>query len=142
MPYNILGIHPGHNGSAALVSDGKLVYYLEEERLTRVKRDGNPFKTMVDIFSNYKIDELVIGGINEPKEHNLLPWTWENTYEALARKYNSKFKITFLNHEHHLLHAAGAFYNSGFTEAIILIVDGSGSLRYHNYNESLYSWGS
>ena len=28
MSYNILGIHPGHNGSAALVSDGKLVYYL------------------------------------------------------------------------------------------------------------------
>ena len=138
MPYNILGIHPGHNGAAALVSDGELVYYLEEERLTRVKRDGNPFKTMVDIFSNYKIDELVIGGINEPKEHNLLPWNWENPYEALVRKYNPNVKTTFLNHEHHLLHAAGAFYNSGFTEAIILIVDGAGSLRYHNYDEEIY----
>jgi predicted NodU family carbamoyl transferase len=37
MAYNILGIHPGHNGSAALVSDGKLVYYLEEERLSSLK---------------------------------------------------------------------------------------------------------
>ena len=42
MAYNVLGIHPGHNSSAALVSDGELVYYLEEERLSRSKRDGSP----------------------------------------------------------------------------------------------------
>ena len=42
MAYNILGINPNHNGSAAVISDGKLVYYLEEERLTKEKRDGNP----------------------------------------------------------------------------------------------------
>jgi carbamoyltransferase len=62
MAYNVLGIHPGHNGAAALVSDGELVYYLEEERLSRSKRDGNPFRAMIDICSKYKIDELVIGG--------------------------------------------------------------------------------
>ena len=35
MSYNILGINPGHNGSACLVADGELVYYGEEERLSR-----------------------------------------------------------------------------------------------------------
>jgi carbamoyltransferase len=49
MSYNILGINPGHNGSACLVSDGELKYYLEEERLSRMKYDGNPFKSMIDI---------------------------------------------------------------------------------------------
>ena len=58
MAYNVLGINPGHNGAAALISDGELVYYLEEERLSRKKRDGNPFRAMVDICSKYKIDEL------------------------------------------------------------------------------------
>lgn len=62
MSHNILGISIGHNGAAALVSNGKLVYYLEEERLSRMKRDGNPFRVMVDICSKYKIDKLVIGG--------------------------------------------------------------------------------
>jgi carbamoyltransferase len=37
MAYNILGVNPGHNGSVALVSDGEVVYYLEEERLSRQK---------------------------------------------------------------------------------------------------------
>ena len=37
MTYNILGINPGHNGSAALTVDGELVYYIEEERLSRLK---------------------------------------------------------------------------------------------------------
>jgi len=43
MGYNILGINPNHNGSTALISDGKLVYYTEEERLSRIKYDGDPF---------------------------------------------------------------------------------------------------
>tara|TARA_R110000803_G_scaffold5934_1_gene19454 strand:+ start:2432 stop:4117 length:1686 start_codon:yes stop_codon:yes gene_type:complete len=127
MTYNILGIHPGHNGSAALVSDGKLVYYLEEERLSRMKRDGNPFRAMVDICSKYKVNELVIGGTNDPSEWIGLPWTNESPYVALIRKYNPNVKITWLNHEHHLLHATCAFYNSGFNKANILIIDGAGS---------------
>ena len=135
MAYNILGIHPGHNGSAALVSDGKLVYYLEEERLSQMKRDGNPFRVMVDICSQYKVDELVIGGTNDRSEWNGLPWTNESPYVALVRKYNPNVKVTWLNHEHHLLHASCAFYNSGFNKATILVIDGAGSLQTHNLNE-------
>lgn len=136
MAYNVLGIHPGHNGSAALVSDGELVYYLEEERLSRMKRDGNPFRAMVDICSKYKVDELVIGGTNDRSEFNGLPWTNESPYVALVRKYNPNIKITWLNHEHHLLHASCAFYNSGFSKAAILIIDGAGSLQTQNVNET------
>ena len=62
MTYNILGINPGHNGSAALTIDGELVYYVEEERLSRVKYDGNPFRAMLDIMSKWKVDEIIIGG--------------------------------------------------------------------------------
>jgi predicted NodU family carbamoyl transferase len=47
--YNILSINPGHNGSIALVTDGKLQYYCEEERLSRLKYDGNPFRGMISI---------------------------------------------------------------------------------------------
>mgnify|MGYP003636344342 FL=1 len=135
MAYNVLGIHPGHNGAAALVSDGELVYYLEEERLSRMKRDGNPFRAMIDICSQYKVDELVIGGTNDSKEWNGLPWTNESPYVALIRKYNPNVKVTWLNHEHHLLHASCAFYNSGFNKAAILVIDGAGSLQTHNINE-------
>ena len=135
MAYNILGIHPGHNSSAALVSDGKLVYYLEEERLSRFKRDGNPFRAMIDICSKYKIDELVIGGTNDPNESNILPYNLENPYTALIKKYNPNIKTTWLNHKHHLLHASCAFYNSGFDKAGILIIDGAGTCIDQKYEE-------
>ena len=127
MAYNILGISVGHNGSASLVSDGKLVYYLEEERLSRMKRDGNPFRAMIDICSKYKIDELIIGGTNDQSEHNTMPWTGESPYIALIRKYNPNLKVIWANTLHHKLHASCAFYNSGFDKASILIIDGAGS---------------
>lgn len=132
MAYNILGIHPGHNGSAALVSDGKLVYYLEEERLSRFKRDGNPFRTMIDICSKYKIDELIIGGTNDLLESHSLPYTLETSYIALVRKYYPKVKITKANNLHHMLHASCAFYNSGFDKASVLVIDGAGSKTESN----------
>ena len=55
---NVLAINPGHNGSAALVVDGKLEVYIEEERMSRMKQDGNPFKSMIWIMQNYRIDGL------------------------------------------------------------------------------------
>lgn len=125
MAYNILGVNPGHNGSVALLSDGKLIYYVEEERLSRLKYDGNPFKSINDILMKWHVDEIVIAGTtdNLPK----LPWTGENPYYALVRKYNKNVKLTLLGQEHHLTHACVSFYNSGFDKALCIVVDGAGS---------------
>ena len=133
MDYNVLAINPGHNGSAALISNGEVVYYLEEERLTRQKYDGNPFRAMNDIISKYHIDEVIIGGTTSdlPK----LPWTGGDPYSELVRKYYPNVKITNLGDEHHLGHAATAFYNSGFNKAIAIVVDGAGSLKQENLDE-------
>ena len=125
--YNIMAINPGHNGSVALVSDGKIIYYCEEERLSRLKYDGNPFRGMIKILEEYAIDELIIGGTSP--ELSKLPWTGEDAYTALVRKYNPQIKVTIMGHQHHLGHAAGAFYNSGVETAVAVIVDGAGSIH-------------
>jgi len=125
--HNILAINPGHNGSAALVSDGKLVYYVEEERLSRMKYDGNPFKAMIRILQEYKVDELIIGGTSN--DLPVLPWTMEDPYSALVRKYNPAVTVTNLGSQHHLGHVAGAFYNSGFETAVAIVADGAGSVH-------------
>ncbi len=127
MPYHILAINPGHNGSACLVIDGQVVYYAEEERLSRMKYDGNPFRAMLQCLQTYPVDELVLGGTSS--EFSKLPWTMEDAYTALVRKFNPSVKVTNLGHQHHLGHAAGAFYNSGYTEALAIIVDGAGSFH-------------
>lgn len=127
MTYTTLAINPGHNGSAALVVDGELVFYVEEERLSRMKYDGNPFRAMLQVIPNFQIDELIIGGTSP--DLSPLPWTMEDAYTALVRKFHPNVKVTRMGQLHHLGHAASAFYNSGFETAVAVIVDGAGS--YH-----------
>jgi predicted NodU family carbamoyl transferase len=38
---SFIGVHDGHNASVALVRDGKIELALQEERLTRVKNQGD-----------------------------------------------------------------------------------------------------
>ena len=123
MSYNILGITPGHNGSVALISDGELVFYLEEDRLSKIKYEGNPLKTMFYVLERYKIDELVISGVSD----NFIamippPKDWENLYTSLVKKYYPNIKTTNLVTHHHLTHATHTFYNSGFKEATVVVI--------------------
>lgn len=123
---NILAINPGHNGSAALVVDGELKFYIEEERLSRSKYDGNPFVGIVEALK-YGVDILVLGGTSE--QFPQLPWTGEDPYSGFLRKFNPNLQIVNVGGAHHVGHAANAFYNSGFEQAAAVIVDGSGSRR-------------
>lgn len=135
--YNIMAINPGHNGSMAFLIDGKVERYVEEERISRAKYDGNPYRAMIQVLEKYHVDELLIGGTGETddyKEHKI-PWTGENSWAALVRKYNPNVQITNIGNEHHLGHAASAFFNSGFEEAICIIADGAGSYHRVPFNK-------
>lgn len=133
MSYNILGINPGHNGSACLVADGELKYYVEEERLSRMKYDGNPFRAMIDIMNRFHVDELVIVGTYP--DHPTLGWTMEDVFTGLVRKFYPNVKTTIFGHEHHLTHVSCAFYNSGFDKAVAVIVDGAGTYKDVKMNQ-------
>ena len=124
---NVLAINPGHNGSAALVVDGKLEIYIEEERMSRMKQDGNPFKSMIWIMQHHRIDALILCGTGSEPEKSPLPWTGEVSYHALVRKFYPHVKVISFGDYHHHAHAAAAFYGSGFDSAAALIVDGCGS---------------
>ena len=125
---NVLAINPGHNGSAALVVDGKLELYIEEERMSRMKQDGNPYKSMIWIIQKYRIDALILCGTGSEPEKSPLPWTGETSYAALVRKFYPNVKVIAFGDYHHHGHAASAFYGSGFDSAAALIVDGCGSV--------------
>ena len=129
---NILAINPGHNGSAALLIDGELKFYIEEERLSRSKYDGNPYMGILEALK-YGVDVLILGGTHP--DFPQLPWTGEDPYSALVRKHNPNVKVINVGHGHHLGHAAGAFYNSGFDDAAAVIVDGSGTRKEVKLNE-------
>jgi len=138
----ILGISRGHNAGACLLKDGKIVFAIEEERLSRQKYDGGPYAAMMKVkeYTN-KLDYIFISH-TQPLEGNSasVEFTGDNVYVGLARKMGliqrknvnlrEHPQVFDLSHQHHKIHAACAFYRSGFDSAVALIVDGAGSCEY------------
>ena len=121
----ILGIQKHHNSSACVFSDSKLIYFNQEERLSRVKKDfGIPVKCLEQIkLITSKIDKVIITG-----------YDYSNTENSLIMSYLKKMGFDIVDPEwyafykdHHLCHAANAYYNSNFSSALIVVWDGRGS---------------
>ena len=132
--YVILSLARGHNGSATLMVDGEIIWYIEEERLSRRKYDGSPLMAMQKAMEFVDhIDELIV--CHTHRHGASLDWTCEDMYQGWLRKISrSKFqpKVTFIDTIHHQMHATTAFINSGFESAACLIVDGAGSFLKTN----------
>jgi carbamoyltransferase len=125
MNYNILGVTLGHNSSACVLSNGEIVYFLEEERFSKYKHDSNPFMVLLDVLNNFKIDEVVLAGINNTNE--IYPYSQETSFSSLIQKYYPKLKITSFSNFHHLCHLSHTFFNSNFKNALGIVIDGGGS---------------
>ncbi len=132
-----------HDSSAALVKDGKLIASAEEERFNRLRHyKGYPYKAVDYCLAEGRlekkdIDVIAIGyDPNEWMRH--FPWNfhWKQLGQHLINNgvfmySNAYFKKEFPNARieyipHHLAHAASAYRCSGFDEANILTLDGSG----------------
>jgi carbamoyltransferase len=125
----IAAVARGHNGSTTLLVDGKVVFYLEEERLSKFKYDGSPLLGLTKVFEYVDhIDHLVV--CHTHRNGPELDWTGEDMYQGLVRKIAKKkfdFQTHFIDTIHHEMHAACGFYNSGFETAACVIADGAGS---------------
>lgn len=145
----IAGITRGHNGGLCLLKDGEIVFNSEEERFSRHKYDGGPFACMVKILEyTDRLDFLAVAhttNLSEPMTPHI-DFTGDNVYTGLARKlglieggnnvdlYNHP-QVKDLAEQHHKLHAAVAFYRSGFENATAVIVDGAGTFLNLTWNE-------
>ena len=132
----IAGIARGHNGGICLLKDGEIVFAIEEERLSRRKYDGGPFASIVKILDyTDKLDYLVIS--HTQSDESRVDFSGDNVYAGLARKLRlieSEDQIIDMHKWHHKMHAACAFYRSGFESATALIVDGAGTFIPMNIN--------
>ena len=125
----IVSIARGHNSSTTLMVDGEIIFYLEEERLTRSKYDGSPLAGLIKVFDYVDhIDHLIV--CHTCGDNPILDWTGECVYDGLIRKL-SRNKFEYQTHNvslmHHELHAACGYFNSGFDTAACVIADGAGS---------------
>lgn len=149
----IAGIARGHNSSICLLKNGEIVFSIEEERLSRNKYDGGPFTAMLKILDyTDRLDYLVIAHTQNLKETaGRVDFTGEDIYTGLARKLNlisrkenpyDHPQVIDLSAIHHKLHAACAFYRSGFDDAVAVIVDGAGTFipLTSNSGETVTGW--
>ena len=122
MSYNILGINTSHNGSVCVLKDGKIDFFLEEERLSRSKYDDYPLEILKFLSKKYKISEISISGINH---------YWPKKGFKLYISYLSVLFPNTLVHNflesHHLCHTLSSFYNSKFKKGLGVVIDGNGS---------------
>jgi len=122
----ILAFNAAHDSSVCSIQDGKIEFFCKEERLTRIKRDKNPFKSL----------ELY-GSLNFGKIDHILyhaPSNDEASTEFFYRNYiRKKFDIEMENYSvlsHHRCHAALAYYNSRFKKALVFVIDRNGSMFF------------
>ena len=147
----IAAIARGHNSGLCLLKDGEMVLSIEEERLSRHKYDGGPLASMVKILDyTDKLDYLVIAHTQPLGDSGRIDFTGDDLYTGLARKLGlidrkadlyKHPQVIDLSRTHHKLHAACAFYRSGFKSAVSLVVDGAGTFIPMNVgNDNEMTW--
>lgn len=120
-----------HDSGATLFINGKHICSIAEERLTRVKREGNfPINAI-----NYCLSE---GNINaEDVEHVYIPTMsnylfykklYDNTVKNIIKKNFPNAKIEFLSH--HIAHAFSSIFTSNFNDGCFVTIDGGGSVLF------------
>jgi carbamoyltransferase len=131
----ILSISAAHDSGACLYEDGKIVYFFKEERLSKRKRDKFPLLSVNKILElvDGNIDIVVFCPVISGEDFTL------NTFLSILNKNGhdtNNIEIINLENDHHLQHASLAFYNSGFDEANVLVVDRNGSMFFEGCRES------
>lgn len=141
-----------HDSAAVLLKDGVVVAAAQEERFTRVKHDSSlPVRSVrwlcqhagirisdVDYFCFYekplkKFERILATSVATfPKSIGAFPTqmhSWLSDKLWIRTRIAQTFSIRpdkILFGEHHLSHAASAFFVSPFREATVLVVDGVG----------------
>lgn len=156
---NILGIHIGHDSSAALLRNGRLIADVAEERFVRVKHySGVPYLaleyclkaggiTMGDIDIVAVSSKDAIPQLNflfdiegNRAEKRTIKGQAADVYRKYfggmhkkpplyVKKYPLPLKTRIVHVEHHLAHAASAYYTSGIPRnerSLIVTCDGAG----------------
>jgi carbamoyltransferase len=124
----ILAFNIAHDSSVCAINDGKLEFFCKEERLSRIKRDSHPFKSL-DLYRSLNFGKVdhVLYSVPSNIEPDI-----EITYRQYVRKNFNVQMENFSGLLHHSCHASLAYYNSGFKKALVFVIDRNGSIFFVN----------
>jgi carbamoyltransferase len=127
----ILGVSSGfHNGAACLCHGDEIVVAMQEERLTRRKRDPISFSKR-----SHAVDYCLAAANIQPADLDLIvdcnislsPPSSDEPAEVML---GAATRAEFVRIPHHLGHALSVFWTSGLDESAILVIDGGGSFGW------------
>lgn len=134
----ILGVvTSGHDSSVALLKDGVLRYAINDKRLSRIKyrfENNSIRKSLEYVLSAEGININDVGLICCDTSHRYLEG---QDPQSIFPDYNNCQNILQLNH--HLGHAASAFFPSSFDSAAVLTIDACGSIS--PITRDISAWG-
>ena len=116
---NILGLNSNNeNSSAALIKDGSLCNFVQEERFSRIKYDNSfPRRSIQYLLENNQLEraelDLSIGSFESRNK---------KTKYCISTRIGQR-KILAWDGFHHQAHAASAYRFSSFKKANILVID-------------------
>jgi carbamoyltransferase len=152
----ILGIHAGHDSSCSVVKDGRIIADVQEERLNRVKHSADvPVRALAyclkaaGVSNINEFDGIAISGIHTSQPLRALlglpdPKSIRGDIARLLHQvgaigrakikpplYYPNYAVTnvgkVVNVEHHLAHAASAYYTRTNAEkCLVFTMDGAG----------------
>ena len=125
----IFSINAGHDASVVYMEDGNVSWMIEEERYSHKKHDEKAYFCISN--ASNRIDQesvVLLTMLHHPDTLDKSKHV-EDVTNVLCCKALKKATIGYKNcsDEHHLQHAATGFYNSGFDEAVCVVVDGAGA---------------
>ena len=141
---NIVSLSRNHDAAVAVLKDGSIVLHSQEERHSRVKKDGVPFWSLKYIPNICRsIDYVCVSATNAAsfvQEPRNMSGTFYDVALGKFLKFHPNWETFHFHDHHHLTHAANSFYGSGFDSAVCVVFDGGGSFLNLNHNgKSLYS---
>ncbi len=149
---NIVGLSAFYHESACcLLQHGRLIAAAAEERFSRLKHDARlptrAFRYCLEAGGLTLADVDCIAYYESPvKKHQRQLWSGMPRTDDEAMRINPERPLRdireklgydgqLLTFDHHLSHAASAFYFSGFEEAAVLTVDGVGEWATTTYGQ-------
>ena len=120
------GVRAGYQDVAAvLLQGGNIIAAAEEERINRVKHSAGqlPILSVKEVLriANIAIQDVVVVAFHGS--------TWQVEIEQVIQQHFESyfgFCPSIKRYHHHDCHAASSFFASGFEEALVITIDGSG----------------
>ena len=128
----ILAINKDHHSSVSLISSSHILYYNQEERLSRVKEDcGMPVRCLEKVREiTDKVNTVIFTGYDTDDKSNKVYLEYLNKI-GISWDYWAAY-----TRPHHLSHAFRSFCASGFKDAVVVVWDGKGS-EYKFYDGNI-----